>query len=139
MIFKKYAMARLSYYTCYECKNPYFGGLKDWGNLLEAEAGFKPEELVCGKCSSKNLDGKITWKVHKEDYIEFKCRYCWSLSQWFCFGTTHFWDPCHRIAGNNKVQKCPGKDCGLKVPHPDDGSEFALGCGLCRHAAFSEF
>ena len=57
---QKYAMARLSYYTCYECKNPYFGGLKDCGNLLEAEANFKAEELVCGKCSSKNLDGKIT-------------------------------------------------------------------------------
>lgn len=26
---EKYAMARLSYYTCFECKNPYFGGLKD--------------------------------------------------------------------------------------------------------------
>lgn len=26
---EKYAMARLSYYTCYECKNAYFGGLKD--------------------------------------------------------------------------------------------------------------
>lgn len=26
---EKYAMARLSYYTCYECKAPYFGGLKD--------------------------------------------------------------------------------------------------------------
>lgn len=26
---QKYAMARLSYYTCYECKDPYFGGLKD--------------------------------------------------------------------------------------------------------------
>ena len=27
--FEKYAMARLSFYTCYECKKPYFGGLKD--------------------------------------------------------------------------------------------------------------
>ena len=46
---QKYAMARLSYYTCHECKKPYFGGLKDCGNLLEAEAEFKEEELVCGK------------------------------------------------------------------------------------------
>lgn len=137
---EKYAMARLSYYTCYECKNPYFGGLKDCGNLLEAAADFKEEELVCGKCSSKNLDGKITCPKHNEDYIEFKCRYCCGLSQWFCFGTTHFCDPCHRVAGNNKITKCPGKDkCGLTVAHPDNGEEFALGCGLCRHTAFSEF
>jgi hypothetical protein len=26
---QKYAMARLSYYVCYECKEPFFGGLKD--------------------------------------------------------------------------------------------------------------
>lgn len=137
---EKYAMARLSYYTCYECKNPYFGGLKDWGNLLEAEANFKEEELVWGKCSSKHLDGKVTCPKHKEEYIEFKCRYCCSLSQWFCFGTTHFCDPCHRVAGNNKITKCPGPgSCGLTVPHPDNGEEFALGCGLCRHTAFSEF
>ena len=137
---EKYSMARLSYYTCYECKKPYFGGLKDWGNLLEAEAAFKEEELVCGKCSAKNLDGKVTCPIHKEEYIEFKCRYCWSMSQWFWFGTTHFCDPCHRHAGNNKPKKCPGPDkCGIKAPHPDDGSEFALGWGLCRHAAFSEF
>lgn len=137
---EKYAMARLSYYTCYECKTPYFGGLKDCGNLLEAEANFKEEELVCGKCSAKNLDGKVTCPKHKEDYIEFKCRYCCSLSQWFCFGTTHFCDPCHRIAGNNKITPCPGPGtCGLTVPHPDNGEEFALGCGLCRHTAFSEF
>lgn len=137
---EKYAMARLSYYTCYECKKPYFGGLKDCGNLLEAEANFKEEELVCGKCSAKNLDGKVTCPKHKEDYIEFKCRYCCSLSQWFCFGTTHFCDPCHRVAGNNKIKKCPGKGkCGLTVPHPDNGEEFALGCGLCRHTAFSEY
>jgi len=38
------------------------------------------------------------------------------------------------------VTKCPGLGkCGLTVPHPDNGEEFALGCGLCRHAAFSEF
>ena len=56
--FEKYAMARLSYYTCYECKKPYYGGLKDWGNMLEAAADFDPEELVCGKCASKGLEGQ---------------------------------------------------------------------------------
>ena len=76
----------------------------------------------------------VTWKKHGSDYIEFKCRYCWSLSQWFCFGTTHFCDPCHRRAGQNVIKKCPGKGkCGIKFDHPDNGEEFALGCGLCRH------
>lgn len=151
---QKYAMARLSYYTCHKWENPYYGGLKDWGNMLEAAANFNPEELVCGKCAAEELGGQgkpifafslsysylmiplVDCKKHGKDYIEFKCRYCWSLSQWFWFGTTHFCDPCHKEAGRNNVKKCPGKDkCGLKVTHPDNGEEFALGCGLCRNAS----
>lgn len=27
-----YALARLSYYLCFKCKKPYFGGLKDCEN-----------------------------------------------------------------------------------------------------------
>ena len=133
---EKYAMARLSYYEWFKCKSPFFGGLKDWGNLLEANPDFKPEELVWGKCSSVALGGKDKWITHGTDYIEFKWRYCWSISQWFWFGTTHFCDPCHRKAGSNTITKWPGKDkWGLQVDHPDDGTEFALGCGLCRNKA----
>ena len=132
----KYAMARLSYYECFAWKNPFFGGLKDWGNLLEADPNFKPEELVWGKCSAVSSDGNDTCKIHGTDYIEYKCRYWWSISQWFWFGTTHFCDPCHRKAGSNVVTKWPGKDkWGLQIQHPDDGTEFALGCGLCRNKA----
>jgi hypothetical protein len=69
----KYAMARLSYYLCFKCKKPYFGGLKECGNNLEADGAFKPEELVCGGCASKDLGGKADCPVHKADYIEFKC------------------------------------------------------------------
>ena len=31
-----YAMARLSYYMCFKCKSPYFGGLKQCANALDA-------------------------------------------------------------------------------------------------------
>lgn len=137
---EKYAMARLSYYTCFKWQNPYFGGLKDWGNMIEAAANFKPDELVCGKCSSQGLEGQIECKKHGQDYIEFKCRYCWSLSQWFCFGTTHFCDPWHRVAGNNKVKPCPGLGkWALKIPHTTNGSEFAMGCGLWRNSDVNDF
>ncbi|CAI2362857.1 unnamed protein product [Moneuplotes crassus] len=136
---ERYAMERMSYYTCHQCENPYYGGLKECGNMAQAEGNFNAEELVCGKCSSEGLAGKTDCSIHGKEYIEFKCRYCCTISQWFCFGTTHFCDPCHRIAGRNKITKCPGKDkCGIKVEHPDNGEEFALGCGLCRHAAGSE-
>lgn len=48
----KYAMARLSYYMCFKCKAPYFGGLKECGNNLENGENFKMEDLVCGKCAN---------------------------------------------------------------------------------------
>ena len=131
-------MARLSFYHCFKCKSPYFGGLKECGNMLEAGGGFKEEELICGKCASKMLGGQIKCPQHNEDYIEFKCRYCCEVAQWFCFGTTHFCDPCHRVAGNNKVTECTGKadDCPLKMDHPPNGEEYAIGGGLCRHGGF---
>ena len=71
-------MARLSYYMCFKCKSPYFGGLKECGNNLENGANFKEEDLVCGKCANKLLDlgGKTDCAVHGQDYIEFKCKYC---------------------------------------------------------------
>ena len=133
---EKYSMARLSYYTCFKWENPYYGGLKECGNMMEADGNFNPEELVWGKCSSEGLAGKVDCSKHGKEYIEFKCRYCCSLSQWYWFGTTHFWDECHKNAGSNKIKKWPGNDkCGIDIKHPDNGKEFALGCGLWRYAA----
>ena len=135
---EKYVMNRLSYYMCFKCKEPYFGGLKECGNVANADREYKPEDLVCGKCSAGNLAGKKECKTHGNDYIEFKCRHCCSVAQWFCFGTTHFCEPCHNayIRGTLKNSECEGKgyDCPLRMPHPKAGEEYALGCGLCRHS-----
>lgn len=32
---------------------------------------------------------------HGSDFIEYKCRFCCSVAVFFCFGTTHFCNPCH--------------------------------------------
>ncbi len=63
---------------------------------------------------------------------------------WFCFGTTHFCEPCHSGPGlNNITGPCPflagkkveGTDkCPLGIKHPPGGEEFPLGCGVCRNA-----
>ena len=133
---EKYAMARLSYYTCFKWGCFYYGGLKEWGNMLEADGNFNPEELVWGKWSSEGLAGQVDCPKHGKEFIEFKWRYCCSLSQWYWFGTTHFWDSWHRTPALTKPKKW-SKDgtWGINVDHPDDGSEFALGWGLCRNAA----
>lgn len=57
-------MARLSYYMCFKCKTPYFGGLKECGNNMEADGAFKMEDLVCGKCANAALGGKTNCQTH---------------------------------------------------------------------------
>ncbi|CAI2359826.1 unnamed protein product [Moneuplotes crassus] len=140
-----YAMARLSYYMCYKCHNPYFGGLKSCENNDGRGLDyFKPEELVCGSCSSKSIrEGVKTCKKHGAEYIEFKCKFCCSVAQWFCWGSTHFCDECHtkQIKGENLTKKnlnelpqCIGESsCPLGIKHPPNGTqEYALGCTMCK-------
>ena len=67
-----------------------------------------------------------------------------ALQVWFCFGTTHFCEPCHNGPGlSNITGPCPflagkkveGTDkCPLGIKHPPGGEEFPLGCGVCRNA-----
>ena len=137
-----YAIAIYSYYECFKCKGPYFGGLKRCEDMLEVQGldkPFKPTELICPLCCDIPIDN---CPKHGTEYIEFKCTYCCSLAQWFCWGTTHFCDPCHeRInAGDDltkyareKLPLCKGKEeCPLKIEHKPNGEECALGCSLCR-------
>ena len=137
-------MDRLSYYMCFKCKVPYFGGLKSCENVQEGKGDFKPEELVCGKCSSVSVGAGIkNCKLHGTEFIEFKCRFCCSVAQWFCWGTTHFCDSCHDKQNKgdyvsrkkkSELPKCPGPTrCSLKCKHPENGDEFALGCSICRN------
>jgi len=53
--------------------------------------------------------------THGADYIEFKCKFCCTVALWFCWGSTHFCEPCHRVAGNNKNGVCQGAACPLKI------------------------
>ena len=72
-----------------------------------------------------------------------QCRFCCSIANWFCWGSTHFCDKCHhqQMIGNNiarmKVKdlpKCKGELCPLWIKHPPNGQEYTLGCALCRRA-----
>ena len=52
-----YALKRTAFYQCYDCKEPYFGGLVDC--MREAQnaeqAETKKEDLKCQKCLLKDL------------------------------------------------------------------------------------
>eukprot|EP00826_Nyctotherus_ovalis_P013748 TRINITY_DN1375_c0_g1_i9.p1 TRINITY_DN1375_c0_g1~~TRINITY_DN1375_c0_g1_i9.p1 ORF type:complete len:432 (+),score=91.22 TRINITY_DN1375_c0_g1_i9:404-1699(+) len=142
--FEEYALTRLSYYMCFKCKKPYFGGLKSCENVNEGQREYKESDLVCGACASDNIKGGISnCPQHGKDFIEFKCQFCCSVAQWFCWGTTHFCEPCHakQCKGEyvnkipkDKLPKCSGPDkCPLKTSHPPNGNEYSLGCSICRN------
>jgi hypothetical protein len=141
-----YAVARLSYYLWFKCKKPYFGGLKSWENNQQNNSNvFKPDELVWGSCAAEAVGGGVKdCKKHGLEFIEFKCKFCCNISQWFCWGNTHFWDDCHTRQNKGDyvtkmkltdLPQCKGKKtCPLKVDHPPNGKEeYALGWAICKN------
>lgn len=90
---KGWAMFKLAYYQCFKCKKPYFGGMKDCIQAQQAAVEFKATDLVCASCVPPNIGGGISnCKTHGTEYIEYKCKFCCSIAQWFCWGNTHFCD-----------------------------------------------
>eukprot|EP00742_Colponemidia_sp_Colp-10_P004729 GILJ01005044.1.p1 GENE.GILJ01005044.1~~GILJ01005044.1.p1 ORF type:complete len:1771 (+),score=301.85 GILJ01005044.1:1764-7076(+) len=139
------AMDRFAYYLCYKCNHAYFGGER----VCQAAAGdvkYDPTELICAQCSP--ISPETDCPKHGREFLDFKCRFCCSVSVFFCFGTTHFCDACHgdpsKMTGMGKADmpKCPAGplgqqlegDCPLGMKHPPTGEEFVLGCGICRNA-----
>ena len=95
-------MFELSFFMCFKCNQPYFGGRRACG---EAQNNFKPEDLVCGSCVAMRLGAGVSdCAKHGKDFIDFKCRYCCSIALWFCFGTTHFCEPCHQVADGSRAK-----------------------------------
>jgi hypothetical protein len=143
---ERYALDRFSYYECYNCKHPYFGGKKECEQNQDREQ-YDPKELVCPSCAAEGQEGTDCPR-HGKDFIEFKCRFCCSIAAWYCWGTTHFCEGCHTKQNNGdylnrkpreQLPKCPGKEeCPLKVRHPPNGDEFALGCAVCRNLALNK-
>ena len=136
-----FAMFKCAFYNCAKCTKPYFGGMIDCGDNNEGQ--INRDDLICGKCAALNCGAGVTnCEKHGQEFIDYKCRFCCNIALFFCFGTTHYCKPCHdnpyvRIEGrplcNGEVDKC---QLGLK--HPEEGTEFALGCGLCRSRAISD-
>jgi hypothetical protein len=76
-----FAMFKLSYYMCFKCQSPYFGGMKDCEAANADFANFKKEELVCGKCAAVAVGGgEKQCKKHGTDFIEYKCKFCCSIA-----------------------------------------------------------
>ncbi|CDW75269.1 e3 ubiquitin-protein ligase [Stylonychia lemnae] len=128
------AISRYQFFECFQCKDPFFGGVRDCAIQANQLQAPNPEEILCNFCTAVKLgSGKKICETHGVEFIEFKCKYCCDMSQWFCFGTTHFCHKCHDMAGSNVTKDCPGDEkCPLKGKHPPNGQEHALGCAVCR-------
>jgi len=137
-----FAMKKFAYYMCFKCSQPYFGGLRSCEQEDQELRDVQSDEMVCGGCS---VSGDQSCPTHGLEAIEYKCKFCCSVASWFCWGTTHFCDSCHRKQGtpdsmSRKLKKdlpqCAGQQaCPLRVKHPDNGEEFVLGCQICRSAS----
>ena len=142
-----YALNRITYYMCYECKEPYFAGLRECGdgpnvNQNDPNKEYDPKHCVCSKHANIfGVAGVTDCKTHGKEFIEYKCKFCCKSASWFCWGTTHFCDDCHarQCKGDyvskypkELLPKCDPKTCEIKIPHPPNGEEFALGCRICR-------
>ena len=134
-----------TFYNCFDCKQPYFGGMQDCEQAMAAEDKTRAEDLLCKPCAWKALGlGQNMCVEHGNEFIDFKCMYCCSIGLFVCCkGRYYFCTPCHNDimnGGKHKAKsKCTGgKDCPLGIPeHPqaDDDpkrSAFAIGCSLCR-------
>jgi E3 ubiquitin-protein ligase MYCBP2 len=130
----KYAMARFCYYPCFKCKKPYFGGLKEC-NAEQRAAGKddKLDDLICGSCAAQGAGANSTCAKHGTDYIEYKCKFCCNVAAWYCWGSTHFCEDCHKKAAEvAKIPKDKLPKCTCKGNHPPNGEEHCLGCTFCR-------
>ena len=144
----EFALKRLSYYMCYVCKKPYFAGRRECGNDPnmnndDPNKNYDPKDCVCGKDANlSGVAGKTNCDKHGKDFIEYKCKFCCKIASWFCWGTTHFCEDCHKRQCNNdyvskypkdKLPKCNKATCEVGGNHPPNGEEFALGCSICRN------
>jgi hypothetical protein len=114
-----YALNIFLFYECYTCKRPYFAG---GYQCQEANAEFDPKELVCPACQPSSI---TDCKTHGKDWLTYKCRFCCSVANWYCWGNAHFCDKCHKSgvwqtlitfrAGKNKKKIWEYPQCeGLK-------------------------
>ena len=141
-----FALHNCSYYMCSKCTTPYFGGMQDCGQAMQAENSMKKEDLMCEPCATEELGfGNEMCEKHGNEYCDWKCMYCCSIALFYCTGGGgKFCTPCHNDAmssgGRQKVKTdCTGgANCplGLKSHPKADGdrnkSSYPLGCSLCR-------
>ena len=138
-----FAVHNCAFYQCYQCDKPYFGGMEDCSQAMNAENTKTKQDFICDPCAYDELGlGKEVCEEHGNEFVDWKCMYCCSVALFYCCGGTYkFCTPCHNDAMNGGKHKAQtdctgGPNCplGLKK-HPNAHgakASFPLGCSLCR-------
>jgi E3 ubiquitin-protein ligase MYCBP2 len=92
---KSLAMAIFAVYPCHKCKKPFIGGKVNCevgqNDQVEAQDPNAESKFICPDCSNIKKCA-----IHGSKFMQFKCKFCCDVAVWFCWGTTHFCDPCHK-------------------------------------------
>lgn len=131
-----FARKHYAFYLCGTCRLPYFGGAR---RCMDGMGDVEAKNLSCASCSGI---GKTKCAIHGTEYMQWKCKFCCSLSSYFCWGNTHFCELCHTRQENHdymtkksksELPQCKSAEtCPLGIKHPPNGEEYSLGCALCR-------
>jgi E3 ubiquitin-protein ligase MYCBP2 len=123
----KFAREKLVFYMCRVCKRPFYGGHDECREALEMDENA----YVCARCSRVF---EKTCPKHKDAAMLFKCFWCCRPALFFCWGTTHFCESCHKRPLD--VVKPPWPECDRHCqfhPHCPNGTREIVGyCTLCE-------
>jgi len=66
---------KLAFYTCHQCKKPYYGGM---AQCLDGLEEVKETDFICSACSGIGAESCVK---HGKDFVVYKCKFCCSVSQ----------------------------------------------------------
>ena len=127
-----------SYYTCYDCKKPFIGGLNNCepnaDNENPDDDDNKPnEKVLCNHCHVDQSGNGIKCNLHPDDLL-IKCDFCCTAASFRCGGGVYYCNNCHSHL-RGVVDKCKGADCPLGGNHPQGRTHgYIIGCVGCRAA-----
>ena len=73
-----FALESFAFYSCFKCKQPYFGGRRNCEQNADLE-NQPAEHFICFDCSPLPVNCSVA--AHKE-FILWKCRFCCSPAVW---------------------------------------------------------
>merc|ERR1711941_196643 len=102
------------YYECYQCRQPYFGGLAEC-QVAGAEINEpRPESVLCHGCMVQSTGREC--ETHGAEFMAIKCDFCCNEALFRC-GTIMYCNPCHSPP-TNVAKPCDPSICPLRGQHP---------------------